>query len=60
MTQETSDNEYRARRMEHLEALQERGLAPFGGAFGRTGRLAELRAEHVERYGDRVIHEPAS
>ncbi|MDI6774448.1 MAG: lysine--tRNA ligase [Verrucomicrobiota bacterium] len=40
---EQTDNEYRAQRLANLEKLRARGYKPFGQAFQRTGRLAEIR-----------------
>jgi lysyl-tRNA synthetase class 2 len=40
-----SDNEYRQQRIANMAALQDLGYEPFGRAFTRTGRLAELRAD---------------
>ncbi len=42
------ENEYRAQRLAKLEALRARGYKPFGEAFARTGRLAELKAAFEE------------
>jgi lysyl-tRNA synthetase class 2 len=41
-------SEYRQQRLANLRALQELGHAPFGRAFRRTGRLAEVRAGFTE------------
>ncbi len=41
-------SEYRQNRLQHLEQLAGLGYAPFGGAFARTGRIAEIRAGFVE------------
>lgn len=43
-----SDNEYREMRLANLRALEEKGLAPFGGAFERDGDLASIRAQFAE------------
>jgi len=43
-----SDNEYRRQRIKNMEALQELGYTPFGRAFARSGRLAELRKTFEE------------
>ncbi|MCX7590270.1 MAG: OB-fold nucleic acid binding domain-containing protein, partial [Kiritimatiellae bacterium] len=48
----TTDNEYRAQRLTNMQRLSEMGHAPFGGAFRRTGRLAEIRKQH--RDGEQV------
>jgi len=42
------DHEYRAVRLAHLRELAARGLTPFGRAFARDGRLAEVRAAFHE------------
>ena len=45
MTEPTiTDNEYRQQRLANMTALKEMGYEPFGHAFTRTGRLAEIRA----------------
>jgi lysyl-tRNA synthetase class 2 len=41
-------NEYREQRLANLKKLTEAGYAPFGGAFARTGRLADIRASFEE------------
>ena len=46
--------EYRAQRLAHLARLQELGFEPFGFAFPRTGRLAEVRAAFEEGKAVRV------
>jgi len=43
-----SDNEYRRQRLANLAELEKRGGRVFGGAFARTGRLADLRAQFEE------------
>ena len=43
-----SGNTYREQRIRNLAALAELGYAPFGAAFERTGRLAEIRAGFEE------------
>ncbi len=49
MTEPTStDNEYRQQRLANMAALKEMGYEPFGQAFARTGRLAEIRADFEE------------
>ncbi|MCX7817965.1 MAG: lysine--tRNA ligase [Kiritimatiellae bacterium] len=42
------DHEYRAVRLAHLRELAARGRAPFGRAFPRDGRIAEIRAAFAE------------
>lgn len=42
------ENEYRTQRLANMEKLRELGYAPFGAAFARTGRLAELKADFAE------------
>jgi lysyl-tRNA synthetase, class II len=46
--EQAEHNEYRAQRMANMEQLRQRGMDPFGAAFERTGRLAELRAGFEE------------
>ena len=41
-------NTYREQRIRNLAALAELGYSPFGAAFARTGRLAEIRAGFEE------------
>lgn len=43
MTEETG-NEYREQRLANMRALEAMGHAPFGRAFERTGRLADIAA----------------
>lgn len=43
-----SQNEYRNQRLANMEKLRELGYAPFGAAYARTGRLAELKANFEE------------
>ncbi|MDD5707563.1 MAG: lysine--tRNA ligase [Kiritimatiellae bacterium] len=43
MSNEHDSDEYREQRYRNMLALAERGYSPFGEAFARTGRLAELR-----------------
>jgi lysyl-tRNA synthetase class 2 len=45
---EHADNEFVEQRKSNMAALAGKGRSPFGGAFKRTGRLAEVRAEFVE------------
>ena len=42
------ENEYRAQRLANMAKLRELGYAPFGAAYARTGRLAELKANFEE------------
>jgi len=44
----TSSNEYRTQRLENMDRLKELGYEPYGRAFKRTGRLAEVRADFEE------------
>lgn len=41
---DNTDSEYRQQRLANMKNLQEAGYRPFGHAFKRTGRLAEIRA----------------
>ena len=43
-----SPSEYREQRLANLAELQARGHAPFGAAFARTGRVADIRAAYAE------------
>ena len=43
-TEQQTENEYRAQRVANMEKLRELGYTPYGHAFPRTGRLAEVRA----------------
>ncbi len=45
---EHESNEYRDQRIQNMKHLAEAGYAPFGKAFERSGRLAEIRAEFEE------------
>lgn len=47
MTLETT-NEYVEQRRANMKALEEKGYPPFGRAFKRSGRLAEVRAAFEE------------
>lgn len=49
---DTTDNEYRQQRLANMKKLEELGYKPFGRAFKRTGRLAEIRESFEE--GGRV------
>lgn len=49
---EHDSNEYRDQRIQNMKHLAEAGYAPFGKAFERSGRLAEIRAGFEE--GKRV------
>lgn len=44
----STEAEYRAQRLENLRHLEERGHAAYGGAFPRSGTLAEIRAGFAE------------
>ncbi len=48
MSTDAEDNEYRAQRIGNLERLESLGYLPYGRAFERTGRLAEIRASFAE------------
>ncbi len=48
------ETEYRNQRLAHLARLKELGFEPFGFAFARTGRLAEIRAGFAEGKAVRV------
>jgi len=43
-----NDDIYREQRLQNLKALEEAGYGPSGEPFGRTGRLAEVRAGFEE------------
>ncbi len=43
-----TQNEYREQRIANMHALEEMGYSPFGHAFTRTGRLAEIRNDFEE------------
>ncbi len=43
-----ADNEYRQQRLENMQKLRDLGYEPYGRAFARTGRLAEIRADFSE------------
>lgn len=45
---ELTTNEYVEQRKANMKALEEKGYTPFGRAFKRTGRLAEVRAAFEE------------
>ncbi len=42
------NDEYRAGRIAHMEALAKAGRAPFGAAFERSGRIADVRDSYEE------------
>ncbi len=48
MNDTNDDNAFRAQRQANLEALAARGYTPFGGAFARSGSLAEVNAAFTE------------
>ncbi len=48
MTEPVTTNEYLEQRLANMRALEAKGYAPFGRAFVRTGRLAEVRAAFEE------------
>ncbi|MBA4388839.1 MAG: lysine--tRNA ligase [Verrucomicrobia bacterium] len=45
---DTTSNEYRDQRLAKMKKLELMGYKPFGQAFQRTGRLAEVRAAYEE------------
>ena len=45
---DAATNEYRDNRLANMRKLVERGHKPFGAAFARTGRIAEVRAAFEE------------
>ncbi len=45
---DTTDNEYRDQRLANMRELQQMGYEPFGHAFQRLGRLADIRADFEE------------
>ena len=45
---EATDNEYREQRLANMKKLVEMGHKPFGHAFQRSGRLADIRAGFEE------------
>jgi lysyl-tRNA synthetase class 2 len=45
---EIVSNEYRDARLANLRSLEALGYQPFGAAFERTGRLAEIRAAYAD------------
>ncbi len=47
-TERPDTNEYREQRLQKLRELERRGYAPFGRAFPRDGRLADLRAAFAD------------
>lgn len=47
-------DEVRAARLANLRRLQELGYEPYGGAFERTGRLADVRAQFAEGRSVRI------
>lgn len=48
MTEQASVNSYREQRLANMQHLVALGYKPFGAAFVRTGRLAEIRAGYTE------------
>ncbi len=48
MSETIHENEYRRQRIENMRKLEEAGQAPFGTAFERTGRLADIRESFEE------------
>ena len=51
---ETDGNEYREQRLEHMRRLRDLGIKPYGTAFERSGRLADVRAGYEEERRVRV------
>ncbi len=45
---DVEQNEYREQRLANMRALEALGYKPFGKAFERTGRLAEIRAAYED------------
>ncbi len=48
MDEHVSGSEIRAQRLENLQRLKTLGYEPYGHAFKRSGRLAEIRADFAE------------
>lgn len=48
MSEELTVNEYREQRLANMESLAKLGYAPFGRAFARSGRLADLHRRFEE------------
>jgi lysyl-tRNA synthetase class 2 len=48
MSETVGSNEYREQRLANMRELEKLGHRPFGAAFARTGRLAEIRAGFEE------------
>ena len=46
--QEKTSSEYREQRLAHLREFEKIGYKPFGSAFPRTGRIAEVRSLYAE------------
>ncbi|HMP89085.1 MAG TPA: lysine--tRNA ligase [Kiritimatiellia bacterium] len=42
------EEEFRRQRLANLEALKERGIAPYGAAYPRDGRIAEIKEGFAE------------
>jgi len=54
MSEEVDSNQFRDQRIEKMKRLEEMGVAPYGGAFERSGTLAETRASFEEEAAARV------
>ena len=48
MSEEIQSNEYRDQRLANMRELEARGFEPFGRAFERTDRIAQLREPYEE------------
>ncbi len=48
------EDEFRAQRLANLKALKEKGIEPYGKAFERDGRIAEIRAGFAENKAVRM------
>ena len=54
MDQGPRENEFRQQRIENMKRLEEMGYKPFGQAFQRSGRLAEILAAFAENKAARI------
>ena len=48
------NNEYREQRLANMAGMQALGLKPYGGAFARTGRIADIRVSFEENRAVRM------